>query len=345
MNCSVIDVDVKFYAAGTAITITDPIDGSGNYDPSGFDLSDAAVGQQRHRGGARVLSLAALSSPASATTSPISAATPPSASACWPRPPPSTSSPERSMTSMQKMSLRIRELISGLRRDDRGNAAVEFAIVVPIMLTLFFGVVEFSSGVAVDRKVTMVARTLSDLTSQSSKVTDTDIANFTITAKAIMTPYPSGLAELDDHGTVCRPHDADRQGQVEQGIGGAWLRHHRRHPDRAQDRRHLSDLFRGRLHLHADGRLRHEDRHQAQRLHVTRARAMGSACCTPPPPTARSAGRMPAFPNNKKGRAIPHGLSSHSVEFREKLAAELRQPAARKLSAEDLPERRSATIS
>ena len=94
---------------------------------------------------------------------------------------------------MQKISFRVRELISGLRRDDRGNAAVEFAIVVPIMLTLFFGVVEFSSGVAVDRKVTMAARTLSDLTSQSSKVTDTDISNFTITAKAIMTPYPSGL--------------------------------------------------------------------------------------------------------------------------------------------------------
>ena len=41
--------------------------------------------------------------------------------------------------------------------------------IVPIMLTLFFGVVEFSSGVAVDRKVTLVARTLSDLTSQSSR--------------------------------------------------------------------------------------------------------------------------------------------------------------------------------
>lgn len=35
LTCSVIDVDVKFYAAGTAINITDPI-ASGNYDPSGF---------------------------------------------------------------------------------------------------------------------------------------------------------------------------------------------------------------------------------------------------------------------------------------------------------------------
>src|SRR5215207_7193105 len=94
---------------------------------------------------------------------------------------------------MQKMSLGIHRLLCGLRRDDRGNAAVEFAIIVPIMLTLFFGTIEFSSGVAVDRKITLVARTLSDLTSQSTTVTNTDMAGFTITAKAIMTPYDSSL--------------------------------------------------------------------------------------------------------------------------------------------------------
>jgi len=97
------------------------------------------------------------------------------------------------MIPMQKMTLRIRDLMSSLRRDASGNAAVEFAMVVPIMLTLFFGVVEFSSGIAVDRKVTLVARTLSDLTSQATSVTDTDLANFTTTGKAIMTPYASNL--------------------------------------------------------------------------------------------------------------------------------------------------------
>jgi Flp pilus assembly protein TadG len=80
-------------------------------------------------------------------------------------------------------------LVAGLVRNERGSAAVEFAVVVPIMLVLFFGVVEASSGFAVDRKVTLVARTLSDLTSQSTCVTQTDLDGFTITGKAIMTPY------------------------------------------------------------------------------------------------------------------------------------------------------------
>jgi Flp pilus assembly protein TadG len=87
---------------------------------------------------------------------------------------------------MQKMSLRVRDLLS----DRSGLAAVEFAMIFPIMVVLYFGVVEFSSAIAVDRKATQVARTLSDLTSQSMSVADTDIKSFGEAAKAIMTPYP-----------------------------------------------------------------------------------------------------------------------------------------------------------
>ncbi len=87
---------------------------------------------------------------------------------------------------MQKISLRVRDLLS----DRSGLAAVEFAMIFPIMVVLYFGVVEFSSAIAVDRKATQVARTLSDLTSQSMTVADADIKNFGQAAKAIMTPYP-----------------------------------------------------------------------------------------------------------------------------------------------------------
>jgi Flp pilus assembly protein TadG len=52
--------------------------------------------------------------------------------------------------------------------DCRGIAAVEFAIIAPLMLLMFFGVIEIASGVAVDRKVSLVARTLTDLTGQAS---------------------------------------------------------------------------------------------------------------------------------------------------------------------------------
>jgi Flp pilus assembly protein TadG len=86
---------------------------------------------------------------------------------------------------------RLRRLVADMGADRSGIAATEFAIIVPIMLVMFFGTVEFSSGVAVDRKVTLMARTLSDLTSQSTSVTDTDLTNFFNASKGIMTPYSS----------------------------------------------------------------------------------------------------------------------------------------------------------
>ena len=87
-----------------------------------------------------------------------------------------------------------------LQKDSSAVAATEFAVIVPLMLVLFFGTVEFSSGVAVDRKVTMTARTLSDLTSQAppptpttpySIVNDAYLQNVFTAGIAILTPYPS----------------------------------------------------------------------------------------------------------------------------------------------------------
>jgi Flp pilus assembly protein TadG len=78
--------------------------------------------------------------------------------------------------------------------DGRGLAATEFAVIVPLMLVMFFGTVEFSSAVAIDRKVTLIARTLSDLTSQSSStVTDTNLQNTFTASISVMTPYDASL--------------------------------------------------------------------------------------------------------------------------------------------------------
>lgn len=95
------------------------------------------------------------------------------------------------MKPMMKIWLRMRRRAFELLGDRSGVAAIEFAMIVPLMLVLFFGTNEFSSGVAVDRKVTLMARTLSDLTSQNTSVTDTQLTNFFNASKAIMTPYDS----------------------------------------------------------------------------------------------------------------------------------------------------------
>ena len=94
--------------------------------------------------------------------------------------------------------LRIRLAAARLFNDSSGIAATEFAMIVPIMLVMFFGTVEISSGVAVDRKVTLVARTVSDLTSRAlptaqsqswSTVDDNYLQNVFTASIAILNPY------------------------------------------------------------------------------------------------------------------------------------------------------------
>jgi Flp pilus assembly protein TadG len=95
------------------------------------------------------------------------------------------------MKPMSKPWRQARRSATALIGDRSGLAAIEFAMIVPIMLVMFFGVVEFSSAIAVDRKVTLMARTLSDLTSQSTSVGDSDMSNFFAAGGGIMTPYDS----------------------------------------------------------------------------------------------------------------------------------------------------------
>jgi Flp pilus assembly protein TadG len=115
------------------------------------------------------------------------------------------------MISISPSWLRMRRSAAALVADCRGIAAIEFAVIVPIMLVMFFGTVEFSSGVAVSRKVTLIARTLSDLTSQSVSVADSDLTNFFTASGAILTPYSatpttSKLSEL--YVDLAVPHNA-----------------------------------------------------------------------------------------------------------------------------------------
>lgn len=75
-------------------------------------------------------------------------------------------------------------------KDQRGVASIEFLLIVPLLLTLMFGAVQFTTGFAALRKVTLVSRTMSDLISQAVKVCTTDIDNARAVGNAVMSPYP-----------------------------------------------------------------------------------------------------------------------------------------------------------
>jgi Flp pilus assembly protein TadG len=79
--------------------------------------------------------------------------------------------------------------LGGLAKDERGVSAVEFAMLLPLMMTLYLGAVEVSQGIAADRKVTLTARTVADLVSQMQKVNNLDMTNSLNAASSVMAPY------------------------------------------------------------------------------------------------------------------------------------------------------------
>lgn len=57
----------------------------------------------------------------------------------------------------------------------RGLAAVEFALIAPIMIVLFFGVVESSAALSASRKTMLAANTLADLVAQETEIKKSDL--------------------------------------------------------------------------------------------------------------------------------------------------------------------------
>ena len=75
-------------------------------------------------------------------------------------------------------------------RDDQAAAAVEFALILPLPVTLYFGTVEAAQLYTVDRRVATVASTMADLISREQKCITTDKLNsYFNAATGIMQPY------------------------------------------------------------------------------------------------------------------------------------------------------------
>ena len=81
-----------------------------------------------------------------------------------------------------------------LRHDHSGLAAVEFALIFPIMLLLFLGSFETTNLVLAYMKVEASAETAADLVAQTRVNTvlqSTDFTNITNAAKQVLTPLPT----------------------------------------------------------------------------------------------------------------------------------------------------------
>ena len=75
--------------------------------------------------------------------------------------------------------------------DRDGGSAVEFAIVLPFMLILYFGGIELGEGLQIQFKVTETARTVADLTSQYPTLDGPTMVSILSASSVVLTPYPA----------------------------------------------------------------------------------------------------------------------------------------------------------
>lgn len=90
---------------------------------------------------------------------------------------------------LAQLALRSRRTLGRFAGDRRGVSAVEFALVAPLMITLALGCVDVSDGVAIDRKVVLTAAALSNLTSQATTISTSEMNNILDASTAIVAPY------------------------------------------------------------------------------------------------------------------------------------------------------------
>jgi Flp pilus assembly protein TadG len=116
-----------------------------------------------------------------------------------------------------------RQRLRRFAADQDGVSAVEFAMLLPLMITLYLGGVEISQAVSADRKTTLVAHTVGDLISQVTCLVPADMTNVFNAAKAVL--YPYGVNNLK---VIATRVDMDSTGRAtvmwSNTLGGATAR-------------------------------------------------------------------------------------------------------------------------
>jgi len=77
-----------------------------------------------------------------------------------------------------------------------GLAATEFALLSPILVIMFFGVLEASDAMTINRRVALASNTLADLVAQSEEVTGSDVDNLIDGVLEILEPNDTSVVSI-----------------------------------------------------------------------------------------------------------------------------------------------------
>lgn len=97
------------------------------------------------------------------------------------------------------MTGRLTDLLSALLRDCRGVVAVEYALLLPAMVSALMGSVETFQAIQAYSKAVSAAQTVADLTARADTQSNAAMTAIATAAQRVMDPLPSGTTTMGIH--------------------------------------------------------------------------------------------------------------------------------------------------
>ncbi len=104
-------------------------------------------------------------------------------------------------TMKNKLTGFVKLLNKNYKHDDKGVAAIEMALIFPVMALLFIGMIDLTDGLSASRKTTITANTLGDLITQTDgTVNKAQLNGIFEASEEIMKPYDTTKVGLEIYG-------------------------------------------------------------------------------------------------------------------------------------------------
>ena len=99
--------------------------------------------------------------------------------------------------------------LSRFYAETNGAAAVEFAFIAPLLITMYLGTMEISQGIEINKKVGRSASLIGDIVAQHANLTKEDLDDIIKIGAAVLQPYERDAPTITISGIQI---DADRSG-------------------------------------------------------------------------------------------------------------------------------------
>lgn len=81
-------------------------------------------------------------------------------------------------------------------RDTAGIAAIEFAFIGPVLITMYFGVAELTQALLAQRRAAHAASTMGDLIAQGTSIQKANFADLWVVGQTILSPFSTSSLKM-----------------------------------------------------------------------------------------------------------------------------------------------------